>query len=1504
MNGDGDLDLAVGNHGYVGDVNQVFENARVLPDDTLSLDITAPYTSSANFYAASVVLDSPTIPVTYTLFDPEEDRVGWIKTFYSPDGGGCWLPAVATVDTITEHLSLGSALTFDGDDDYVVVSPLVSAPSSEATVSFWMRSRDEAKTGTPLSYACSEQTNELLVFNYNNLTIYINGMSVSTGITATDGLWHHIAVAWRSSDGQIRLYKDGASVYSDTLAAGRMIHPGGALVLGQEQDSVGGGFEVMQAFSGTLDHVCMWNVMLSPVEIETNMRRAFTGNEPGLVFHWALDEGVGGMAFDRTANENDGVLGNGIEAAQPQWSNGFFATYVYTWSTFASGFFGQSDDVILRMVAYPQPAQSTITGTYKYYNSTPLYQHTYASATTFPFRVRGTQVRVYSETEHISNTVANAMVYRWSEGAGNRLLADSGGTPFRTDQHGYLQGRGEIGLGDRLLAMLPVSTVAEYAGELTFDGVDDTAFITPLNSMPIAETTVSFWINTTQGTGAPFSYASPITDATFLLTNPGDLTLWRGDTYSITTPVTVTDGLWHHLAVTWRSIDGQVKLYKDGVAAYTGTLAIDTVISPGGSLALGRDQDGGDFFKGRLDEVRIWKAVLTEDQILDEMYGLLDTNDSDLAASWSFDDPENPGTDASDNANDLTLSGATWAGDYLGGYTVYHTSGTPTTDGVDALTVSEPGVQVLTVTAQHPLVLFDLNVSLEWDAHNDPLYLQQLAVDLQRASAHLYDFTNGQVALGHVTVHQNADYWASSHIAVQATNHLRPFAHIGGLLTDIVTETVTIDGQEHTLTYGPGQIRMGATWNRYGDPTTSIGEDWPLILAHELSHYLLYQYDVYIGLNEDDLLVPQDTCTGSAMGDVYAIDNTEFISDTLHWTTACSQTLAAKTLGRTEWETLRAWYPWLITPTLANDGPSQMPFEFTTVEIVAPAQAQDTIEDPTFYLDYENGVVSSSEARAFLLRDADDVAQPGPDDFDYIYDLGSPIGGQNRVTARGARPGERLCVFDNTRAQFGCEIIAAGDERLTLKENAAWQPVIQLTPVNSTTFNIQVTGLVSEALLIKTRVYPEYGTAFTTTTLSYFPPVEGEVMGQYSGTLMLDYPAMSGHIQVWVDESASETSPRRETLVNYSIGGNPGPARAGGIGPARAGGIGPARAGGIGLLQAGEAPMVSPDGQMILYLSDVITFAEGQFFTIQTMAGLPDPPPGRTAVGPAYNLVATGFLTETPPLTGSLSIQYLGSDVLAAGVDENDLVIYFWDGSTWTVLDTVLNTPYNMASAPSQGTGIYALMAGVQTVLSGPGWNLMAYSVRGAQPVTQALLSISGYYTTVYGYEADDPDDPWKVYDVVAPEWVNDLTTLEFNHGYWINVSQTITLYLSNATALMASMLPEDSTLASPPDTFYGLLLGNTTFTPDVDMTVEARIKGTVCGRGITRAWEGQVVYVVDVFANDGVTSNCGNLGDTVMFFVAGQPMVPTAVWDNRQLNEITLKPAACVYLPLVLRVK
>lgn len=324
---------------------------------------------------------------------------------------------------------------------------------------------------------------------------------------------------------------------------------------------------------------------------------------------------------------------------------------------------------------------------------------------------------------------------------------------------------------------------------------------------------------------------------------------------------------------------------------------------------------------------------------------------------------------------------------------------------------------------------------------------------------------------------------------------------------------------------------------------------------------------------------------------------------------------------------------------------------------------------------------------------------------------------------------------------------------------------------------------------------------------------------------------------------------------------------------------------------------------MIFFTENPIVFNVGEFYAIQTMAGLPSLPPGRTLISQGYNMVASSNFTRE--ITGSISIQYLGSDVLAAGANEDDLTLYYRGDDDWVALDTVLDTYFNMASAPSQGTGVYALMASVKIPLYGPGWNLVSYPVRGARAITEALESISGTYAIVYGYVATGTvgpgSDPWRVYGTDVPSYVNRLHELQFGQGYWISATETVTWYIGGESEALAAS--DVQNMQSPPATYYGSVLAGQGITPTTGMTVTAWVNSKPCGQGQTMEMGGEVVYSIHVFADGpGGAAGCGEPGERVAFWVGGQAMSPTAVWDNNRLWELALRPAWQAYLPLVLR--
>ena len=104
--------------------------------------------------------------------------------------------------------------------------------------------------------------------------------------SANDGRWHHICVTWQNSDGVYQFCKDGAlHTHTRGLRKGYTIQGGGSLVLGQEQDSVGGGFDSSQSFQGSLTNVNVWSYVLSASLIKSMSKSCHSG--VGNVYRWS-----------------------------------------------------------------------------------------------------------------------------------------------------------------------------------------------------------------------------------------------------------------------------------------------------------------------------------------------------------------------------------------------------------------------------------------------------------------------------------------------------------------------------------------------------------------------------------------------------------------------------------------------------------------------------------------------------------------------------------------------------------------------------------------------------------------------------------------------------------------------------------------------------------------------------------------------------------------------------------------------------------------------------------------------------------------------------------------------------------------------------------------------------------------------------------------------------------------------------------------------------------------
>lgn len=186
---------------------------------------------------------------------------------------------------------LGSSMQFAGNSDFVILNPYDAFPDKTITVSFWIKTEDSGGTGI-FSFASSQFTNGFLIVNPANLNIYIRNVNTgNTNVSVNDGQWHHIAVTWQSmQDGELTILKDGRIVFSGALEAMKAIPQSGALVLGQDQDVVGGGFDPNQAFSGLLDEVRIWNKVRTPEDIANDRYHKLKGDEGSLISYYSFDD--------------------------------------------------------------------------------------------------------------------------------------------------------------------------------------------------------------------------------------------------------------------------------------------------------------------------------------------------------------------------------------------------------------------------------------------------------------------------------------------------------------------------------------------------------------------------------------------------------------------------------------------------------------------------------------------------------------------------------------------------------------------------------------------------------------------------------------------------------------------------------------------------------------------------------------------------------------------------------------------------------------------------------------------------------------------------------------------------------------------------------------------------------------------------------------------------------------------------------------------------------------
>jgi hypothetical protein len=166
------------------------------------------------------------------------------------------------------------AIAFDGKDDGVSLPNQLFNKLDAFTYSTWLNLDKSDKSQTILSLAKNgRELNALtILFEDAKFRIWFRQevrASLSVSPVSFVKQWRQIVVTREASSATFKVYTNGVQksnlAFSKNVAV--VVDPGGAW-LGQEQDSVGGGFEVRQAFHGSMDDVRIYNRALSAEEVK------------------------------------------------------------------------------------------------------------------------------------------------------------------------------------------------------------------------------------------------------------------------------------------------------------------------------------------------------------------------------------------------------------------------------------------------------------------------------------------------------------------------------------------------------------------------------------------------------------------------------------------------------------------------------------------------------------------------------------------------------------------------------------------------------------------------------------------------------------------------------------------------------------------------------------------------------------------------------------------------------------------------------------------------------------------------------------------------------------------------------------------------------------------------------------------------------------------------------------------------------------------------------------
>ena len=582
--------------------------------------------------------------------------------------------------------------------------------------------------------------------------------------------------------------------------------------------------------------------------------------------------------------------------------------------------------------------------------------------------------------------------------------------------------------------------------------------------------------------------------------------------------------------------------------------------------------------------------------------------------------------------------------------------------------ITELGQQRITLHPTRPLILFNLVVSIEWDATAE--YINQIEWAVQHASDYLYDFTDGQMAFGRVSIYDDGNNWANADIQISTQNIVRPHAYIGG---------ITSNDRSHV-------IRVGRFWDgNSGDKGTWDQKEGYRTLAHEFGHYALHLYDEYFAyVFKNGVLVGEapSLCTGpenrnpatdakNASVMDYQYTTTELSARGVPglWSPLCEQTAQWQLNGESPWETLVRKYADTINPP--------------RWQLTSPIDRGRVLAGPAELPDHILALPTVTKHNSGASGPPQKLTVYGPDGQGHWGAIVALYKQSGRVIGQGFTDGNgQLWVY-------GSE---AGDTIRVASFDGGLAGNVTVGPNESLSLTLaSVSGLAVQAakgiphLQVRANPNPNSDQVDLFISLQNFGPnADPEVIITEPGSEVGQAPTLS----------YSPVSGAYESQISFS-------ATERGLGRIRAlGAVGNSLVRLQSTYRLQRATNISPthifsnDGNLSLYMEPGSLPGSEAYFVVMPPGAVPGPlPAGLVLVGDPYDITASGaVVTLSKPAI--LNLHYDGALVNPAVIPEG-LGIYRWDQNkqAWQAVSSVPDTALKAMTAPVTVLGTYALLA-------------------------------------------------------------------------------------------------------------------------------------------------------------------------------------------------------------------